>query len=98
MENEVLENLSTAVGGPVFERSGACVFHDPVVVEIRKMFAGFRLECVGHREDQHAMRLEQPTGVHECTGYGRRDVLEYLARNDEIVAADESFGHGGDVE
>jgi hypothetical protein len=65
VKDKVGENLSPSVGSAVLQAPGTVHVDKPVVVQIRKMLAGFRLERVRNREDENTVRLEQPAGVDE---------------------------------
>ena len=67
-------------------------------MKFREVLDGGLVERIRYGEDEHAVGPQQPAHILKRRFDGRRHVLEYLAREHEIVLAEFGFGRMGDVQ
>ena len=98
MKDEIAVDLLASVRCAVFEQPALARLDESIIEEFRKVLDRVGGEGEGHGEDQHATGFQQPPRVDEGARHRRRDVLEDVARNDEVVFLGALGRDVGDVE
>src|SRR4029077_5032229 len=87
VKDEVIANLERSVFPPVDQHRGPGEAHDRIVVLVRKVLDGFVFQRKGHSQAQDAVRLEKLVDLLEGALNRDTDMLEHVARQDEIVCS-----------
>src|SRR5262249_6736628 len=97
VKHQVVKDLPLPGASAIDQRQVAARSDQAELLQIREMLLGGLLERVGHAHGQESVRFQQGANVGQGLFDWRRDVLEDVAREDEVESA-RLFGRLRDIE